>query len=556
MRMKKRIFLILLAIVFLGGFLRFWQLGQHPVSLSIDELSIGYNAYSILKTAHDEHGQFLPLAFRSVWDYKAPVLIYLMTPAIALLGLNEFGVRFTIAFLGTLTIFFIYLLTKELTKKEIVALGASFSLAISPWHLQASRMTHDAVLALLFLIIGAWLFLRSIERKNQWLWLSAIFLTLSMYAYHAERIVTPFLVLGLAFIFRRQLWQNKRKTLTAIIVGLVVLLPLLVLMLGPGGATRATSVFLSRDSEIAGELKWSEESSGFWASTFNNQPLVLFNFWLKRYLDYWDLNFLFLDGLQLTLPGLPGVGLGHLFEIIPFLLGIWLVFFQKSWLKKKSKQVLVLWLLVGPLAASLANNPQHPLRSLATIPAPQILVGLGGFWLFQFCQKRNLFRSLFKKVLIIVLAILIISTSLVYYLDIYYVHFPIHFSEFWGYGLKQLAQYGWQHRDEYQEIVIDPKFASNGGVYVTTPYLYFLFYGQYDPYLFQNSPRRRVKTEDSVDFDKFTFREIYWPKDRFKEKTLFIGSPWVLPPDNLAPEQIIKEVKFKNGLTGFLIVKT
>ena len=132
MRMKKRIFLILLAIVFLGGFLRFWQLGQHPVSLSIDELSIGYNAYSILKTAHDEHGQFLPLAFRSVWDYKAPVLIYLMTPAIALLGLNEFGVRFTIAFLGTLTIFFIYLLTKELTKKEIVALRASFSLAISP----------------------------------------------------------------------------------------------------------------------------------------------------------------------------------------------------------------------------------------------------------------------------------------------------------------------------------------------------------------------------------------------------------------------------------------
>lgn len=550
--MKKRIFLILMAIVFLGGFLRFWQLAQYPVSLSMDEVSLAYNSYSILKTTHDEHGQLFPLAFRSVWDYKAPVLIYLMTPAIALFGLNEFGTRFTIALLGTLTIIFVYLLTKELTKNKVVSLITSFSLAISPWHLQASRMTHDAVLALLFLIIGAWLFLRSMKLKGKWLWLSAIFFVLSMYSYHAERIVTPFLVLGFALIFCQKLKQSKKETLIAIVIGLITLLPLLTLMLGPGGKTRAVSVFLSRDSEIAGELEWSKDFSGFWTSIFNNQPLLLLNFWLKRYLDYWDLNFLFLDGMQLTLPGFPGVGLFHFFEIVAFFLGIWLVFFKKNLLKKENKRVLVCWLLVGPLAASLANNPQHALRSLATIPAPQILVGVGGLGLFTFLKQQKLIRQLAA----LGLTVLVVGLSLVYYFDIYYLHFPAHFSEFWGYGMEEVALYGWQHHDKYQEVVVDPRFITEGETLVGVPYLYFLFYGQYEPSLFQNSPRRRVKTEDSVDFENFTFREIYWPQDRSKKNTLFIGSPWSLPLDEINPEQILKEIRFKNGFTAFLIVRT
>jgi 4-amino-4-deoxy-L-arabinose transferase-like glycosyltransferase len=547
--MKRLTFFIFAGIIFLGGILRFWQLANHPVSLSIDEVAIGYNAYSILKTARDEHGQFLPIAFRSIGDYKPPVLIYLTVPAIRLFGLNEFGVRFTLALIGTLTIAFVYLLTRELIRNETASLITSFSLAISPWHLQFSRATFEAILALFFAIVGTWLFLRAARTQGKSLWLSAIFFSLAMYSYHAERLFVPIFVAGLALFFRKELLRNKKATIFAILVGILISLPLLSLLLGTQGQARLASVFISKDYLINAQLHQKGEELTLLQRIFDSNLLILGNFWLKRYLDYWDLSFLFLSGTQLTLPGAPDVGLFHFFEAIPFLVGIWLVFFTKN-LDKRQKGIIGFWLLTGPLAASLANNPQHPLRSLCVIPVPQILVGLGGFWLFE--QLRR--RKLATKVIIGLVITVLIITSLVYYGDIYYVHFPIHFSEYWSYGMKDLALYAWGYRSDYKEIVIDPTFGTREPYTVGVPYLYVLFYGQYDPWLFQNDPRRTGKW-DSFDFTNFSFRSIYWPNDRYREKTLFIGSPWALPREDIHSEQIKREIKFKNVITGFLIVE-
>ena len=52
---------ILILIFSVGFILRFWQLGVNPASLDWDEASLGYNAYSLLKTAKDEYGTLLPL---------------------------------------------------------------------------------------------------------------------------------------------------------------------------------------------------------------------------------------------------------------------------------------------------------------------------------------------------------------------------------------------------------------------------------------------------------------------------------------------------------------
>jgi len=237
--------------------------------------------------------------------------------------------------------------------------------------------------------------------------------------------------------------------------------------------------------------------------------------------------------------------------MIPFLIGLWFILLKKKVLKGKKKKIFFYWLLLGPLAASLANNPQHPLRSLTMIPMPQIIVGVGGFWLLSWFGKKGGF----KKVLVSLSTLVIITVSLIYYGDIYYVHFPIHFSECWSYGLKDVAQYAWAHKDEYDEIVIDPTFGTKGPDTVSVPYLYLLFYGQYNPYSFQNSPRRKVLTENSVDFENFTFREIFWPQDRYQKGKLFIGSPWSLPPEDLSQDQILKRITFKNGATAFLIVE-
>src|SRR3990167_3514972 len=101
--MKKN-FLIFL-VFFLAFVLRFYHLNLTPPSLYWDEVSLGYNAYSILKTTRDEHGKLLPLTnFAAFGDYKPPGYIYAAVPAIAVFGLNEFSVRFPSDFFGVLTV--------------------------------------------------------------------------------------------------------------------------------------------------------------------------------------------------------------------------------------------------------------------------------------------------------------------------------------------------------------------------------------------------------------------------------------------------------------------
>src|SRR3990170_9089170 len=150
---------VILLILLLAIFFRFFRLSSDPVSLSMDEVSIGYNAYSILKTARDEWGNLLPLAFRSVGDYKPPVNIYLTVPSIFIFGLTEFGVRFPVALIGTLSVLVLILLLKELGFRKNGYLSGGFWLAISPWHVHFARGSFEAVMALFFILLGVLVFL-------------------------------------------------------------------------------------------------------------------------------------------------------------------------------------------------------------------------------------------------------------------------------------------------------------------------------------------------------------------------------------------------------------
>lgn len=81
-------FLILLFLL-----TRLYGLISVPSSVYWDEASIGYNAYSILKTGKDEWGEFLPLHFRAFGEFKLPVYIYSTIPFVYVFGLNEVSVR-------------------------------------------------------------------------------------------------------------------------------------------------------------------------------------------------------------------------------------------------------------------------------------------------------------------------------------------------------------------------------------------------------------------------------------------------------------------------------
>ena len=86
-------FLVLAIILLVALALRIYKIGSIPPGLTPDEASLGYNAYSILKTGKDEYGALLPFVFKSFGDFKPGLYIYLTVPAVLIFGLTEFSVR-------------------------------------------------------------------------------------------------------------------------------------------------------------------------------------------------------------------------------------------------------------------------------------------------------------------------------------------------------------------------------------------------------------------------------------------------------------------------------
>ena len=207
--MKKII--IFVFILVLAIFLRFWNLAKVPPSPDWDEATIGWNAYSILKTGKDEYGVKFPLTFRSFDDYKPPLYFYLTIPPIIIFGVNLLAVRLASAIFGVIGVIGVYFLIKILFKKENLALLSMFFMAISPWHLQFSRIAFEANVALAWEILGTVFFLKAMEKKKFLLFFSALFFGLALYTYHSARVFVPFIVFLLTITYFKRLLEIKKN---------------------------------------------------------------------------------------------------------------------------------------------------------------------------------------------------------------------------------------------------------------------------------------------------------------------------------------------------------
>src|SRR5579859_7887433 len=136
MKIFKNKKIILIGILIVAFFLRIWQIDKVPVSLFGDELDLGYQAYSILHTGADYYGNKWPLQFHSLAEYRTPLYLYSAVPTVAIWGISPLGVRLPAVIFGVLGIWALYLLVKELTEREDIALGAAAVMTFSPWHLQ------------------------------------------------------------------------------------------------------------------------------------------------------------------------------------------------------------------------------------------------------------------------------------------------------------------------------------------------------------------------------------------------------------------------------------
>lgn len=540
--MKNFTVLILLVIILLAALLRLYNLNAVPPSASLDEASIGWNAYSILQTGHDEYGYKFPIILRAYDDWRPALYVYLVIPFIKIFGLDVFAVRLPSVLLSLLVVLGSYFLVKNMLKEsknsEYIALFSTFLLAVSPWSIYISRLGHEVNLGLFFVVFGVLSFLLS-QTKRWYLVLSAIFFALSLYSYQSEKIFAPLAVLTLGAIYRKELYKIKKIVFVSIVIGLIVSVPILVASLSPQALIRfkGTSAFDSSNplyNESAKRLLESRQRGDFIGEILNNRRITSLNIFLSQYFSHFNLQWLFGNRGSESFKT-PGLGLLYAFEAPFFLAGIFFLFKNKY--SFKTKATISSWVLLSFVAPAVATQAPHAMRSYNVLPMPQILVGIGILEIGKFFPK---------KPAIILLGILVVS-QLYYFWSQYFFVFPkVHSSSF-QYPLSKAMPYVFNHHGEYKTVVI----SNRDNLYES--YMFFLFYSKYDPltYLREGGTRSGGFAETHK-IGKYEFRPIFWDEDKIRQKILFVGNPSDFPKDI----KTLKEFKDLDGKTSIIITET
>ncbi len=535
-------FTIVLILV-LASLLRLYQLNNFPPSLNWDEVSIGYNAYSILKTGHDEWGEIMPLSFRAYGDYKLPGYIYLDVPFVSIFDLNELGVRLPAALLGIGLVILIILILRKLEEFHSASWGG-FLAAILPWTLIVSRIALEAELALFLTTLGFYLFILGLK-KNRYLYLSAITFGLTIFSYNSSRVVTPLLILSLITIFWRELKSKKYSALISLVIfGAFFAIALPNALLQDSSARYKWTTILDQ-----GAINHLNEERG--ASAMPHVlTILLFNRYIyfgeeaaKNYITYFNPDFLFVNGGSNYQFSVPGSGLLYV-VMLPFVFfGFWVVFKER----KKWQVFMLTWLLIAPLPGAITRDSPHALRSLMMIPPIIIITSLGLRFFVDFIVKTEKQKLIIKWIIIGCFL-----ANLVVFEKNYFGDYTRNYSWSWQYGYRQAVDYIRQNGNQYQTIYFTKFYGE--------PHEFVLFYTQYDPQNYMANPNLSRNFHSDwywVDsFDKYKLLNDWEVKSSAKcevqsGKCLLVTSPGNYPDGS----KFLERINFLDGKPAFDIVE-
>jgi 4-amino-4-deoxy-L-arabinose transferase-like glycosyltransferase len=396
-----------LVIVLIAAALRLYRLDGVPPAINQDEAVHAYDAWCLLETGTDHHGEAWPIFFRAFRDYHPGVFVYLLIPLQALFGMNVWTTRLPGALIGILGVWLLYQLVRRLYNDRAAALAALF-FAVSPWHVHVTRLAFEAatcptliVLALLLLVLAA-------RRPGVALWLlSGLVFGLTAWTYHAMRVFVPLLLLGLAVIYRGRIRRLISDPATP-------LLPVAWI----GGFLLGLAPFL---------WAWIKNPDAVWTraasvSIFHKAAGVTdaIGAFARNYLQNLSPDFFFIEGDHSLIQSIAGYGQLHYFCAILIPLGLYRA--VRRWRQEPFTRFVVWWVLISPIPAALADwTGGHALRSIGGLPAYQILAALGADYVLAAMTVRSV--ALARRCLVVGAAALALNVG--YFLKLFFVDYPV-----------------------------------------------------------------------------------------------------------------------------------
>jgi len=492
---NKTNFLALIVITFLGLILRFWQLDKFPVSLNWDEVSHGYNAYSILTTGKDEWGTAFPLIFRAFGDFKLPVYIYLTVIPVFLFGLNAFAVRFVSALAGVIAIPLIYFLAKQLfPDRKNLGLIAAALLAFSPWHLFISRPALEANLALTLTIAGA-LFLLLGLKKTVYYLPAAVFFALAPHTYNTARVFVPLMLLAFFFIYRKALKIDLVATLSLLLVIFSFAIVINQVAVGSGTARYQKIAILSESAVFQiGENRSHSRLPALLARLVYNRPVYFATTYIKNYFSYFSPAFFNQSHGVQTQFAIPNQNLFTVPVLFLALIGFLLTVKNNQ---PGHNRFLIAWLLLSPVAAATTADPPQALRPNTMIITIIILSAFGLVYVTKWLKTP--FIVLFTALFVFLFA---------GYLNLYFGDYQKTYSAAWQFGNREAIEVITKNIDRYDRVIMSKRYGE--------PHIFYAFYSRLDPKLLMPGP-------DNIRFMK---SDWYWT-DKIG-KVYFIND-WQIP---------------------------
>lgn len=430
---------LLVPILLVAVFLRFWDLAETPPGFHFD---LAFNAFDIARLQLGDWRIFFPAN-----TGREPLFIYLQAGMAALFGLAPFALRLTSAIVGVATIPLIYRLGTDLFRSRVVGVLAAAFAAISFWHIFYSRMGLRGILVVPLTLLVFWFLWRAITRLRwQDYALAGMALALALYTYPSARLLplAILVIVGWTTLNERAQWKFHFN-------GTVILLAVCAIMTAPLAAFFAThpDELLSHTLQVS-VLAPTAEHPDVGGAILANTLRVLGMFFVVG-----D------QGLVRNLPGRP------IFDPIVgtlFLVGVGFTLFsvcrpRLAFRDRLPAIVLTVWLATAMLTSILSDDAPNFLRTLPAFPAVMVLPAWGAAELWQRIYTPT-WRKAFGAGL---LGTLLLGTGMVYrdYFDAY-AHSPALYGL---YDVDKVEIADWINATaEKSQIYLAPLYAQQGTI--------------------------------------------------------------------------------------------
>ncbi|MCP4419176.1 MAG: hypothetical protein GY805_21380 [Chloroflexi bacterium] len=378
--------LLIVFIILIGAYFRFHRLATFPPSSGWDTAYYGVDALRILD------------GDRPIYLYPSREALYSYVTAfmVGALGVRDFTLHLTAVFIGILTLPAVYLVTNELFYAQKYAfvrryggLIAITMLAVSYWHVVWSRFGVRAILAPLFIALTVYAVLRAVRTgRRTWFIIAGGIGGGSLYTYQVAQLlpILVFFIIVILYIANRYAYRGKvylANVSIMFVASLLVTAPLLAF------AYNNPEMYNGRVRDVI--LVNNNESAQAKQTQIKDRLTDVARFFFVE--GDTDLRDYSVNGR---------VGLHPIFQI-GLVVGLAVLVWQ--W-RQSYALILLSWLLIMLIPASLADKASVSKRALGAIPAVAVIVALGLLTLAQFIHaglRRLTIGPTYKWGLIIVL---------------------------------------------------------------------------------------------------------------------------------------------------------